>query len=118
MPARQTQVVRHWTVEEARAYLPRLRQLVELVQHAAVPDPVSGAMAVAPGAEHAEAALAELQEGDIILRHLGAGLIDFPSRGADGELRLLCWKLDEAELSWWHRPEDGFAGRRRLEPSP
>ena len=110
--------MRYWTVEEARAYLPRLRQLVALVQQAAVPGREPGTMNIAAGSEHAEAALAELEEGDVILRHLGAGLIDFPSLDADGELRLLCWKLDEDELEWWHRPEDGFAGRRRLEPSP
>ena len=118
MPPRQTRAVRYWTVEEARTYLPRLRQLVALVQQAAVPGREPGTMHIAAGSEHAEAALAELQEGDIILRHLGAGLVDFPSLDGDGELRLLCWRTDEAELGWWHRPQDGFAGRRPIEPRP
>ncbi len=110
--------MRYWTVKEARAYLPRLRQMVALVQEAAVPGREPGTMSVAVGSEHAEAALAELEEGDIVLRHLGAGLVDFPSLDDAGELRLLCWKVDEDDLAWWHRPQDGFAGRRRLEPSP
>jgi hypothetical protein len=88
---------------------------VGLVQASIVPGPDPGSFALAPGAEHAEAALAELQEGGIILRQLGAGLVDFPSRGDDGAIRLLCWKVDEPDLAWWHRPEDGFAGRQPLE---
>lgn len=118
MPARHTCTVRYWTVEEARAYLPRLRRLVTLVQQAVVPGREAGTMDIPAGSEHAEAALAELKEGDIIFRHLGAGLIDFPSLDADGELRLLCWKVDEDDLGWWHRPQDGFAGRRPLETGP
>ena len=106
--------MRHWSVEEARAYLPRLRELVDLVRAAAVEGPEPGTLALRPGAEHAEAALAELEERGVILRQLGAGLVDFPSLDADGEVRLLCWKIDEPDLAWWHRPEDGFAGRRPL----
>lgn len=103
-----------WTVPEARAYLPRLRELVALVQDAVTPgrDPFS--LELRSGSEHAEAALAELHEQGIILRQLPRGLVDFPSAGADGDVRFLCWKVDEPDLEWWHRPEDGFAGRRRL----
>jgi len=28
---------------------------------------------------------------------------------------LLCWKLGEDEIAFWHRVEDGFAGRRPIE---
>jgi hypothetical protein len=27
---------------------------------------------------------------------------------------LLCWKLGEDEIRYWHTLEDGFAGRREL----
>jgi hypothetical protein len=42
-------------------------------------------------------------------------IIDFPSTllGADV---LLCWLEGEAELAWYHRPDLGFLGRRRLPP--
>lgn len=42
-------------------------------------------------------------------------VIDFPSTllGADV---LLCWLEGEAELGWYHRPDLGFLGRRRLPP--
>lgn len=106
--------MRYWTVEEARAYLPRLRQLVGLVQEATVPGPEPGTLLLGQGSEHAEAALAELQEGGVILRQLDAGLVDFPSMDDDGRVRLLCWRTDEPDLLWWHWPGDGFAGRQPL----
>jgi hypothetical protein len=104
----------YWTVDEARDYLPRLRELVASVQEAATPGAHAGTFALRPGAEHAEAAVVELQERGVILRQLDAGLVDFPSLGEDGKVRLLCWKVDEPDLSWWHHPDDGFAGRRPL----
>jgi len=42
------------------------------------------------------------------------GLIDFPAL-REGEEVLLCWKLGEGEIAYWHSLEDGFAGRRPLE---
>ncbi len=42
------------------------------------------------------------------------GLVDFPSR-LDGREILLCWKLGEDQISWWHDAETGFAGRRAIE---
>lgn len=107
-------MARTWTVDEARAYLPRLRELVVLVQSAVEVDEPAGGFRLRAGAEHAEAALAELSEGGVILRQLPHGLVDLPSIGADGELRFLCWQVGEPKLAWWHRPEDGFAGRQPL----
>jgi len=107
--------VRTWTVDEARSYLPRLRQLLSIIDGALVPGPHPGTLVLPAGAEHAEAALAELQDGDIVLRQVGVGLVDFVWEGPDGERRMLCYRLDEPELAWWHRPEDGFAGRRPID---
>ena len=52
--------------------------------------------------------------GDIIVRDPHAGLIDFHALGSDGVVYLLCWRLGEDELEWWHLPDAGFAGRQRL----
>jgi hypothetical protein len=41
------------------------------------------------------------------------GLVDFPALRGDEEV-LLCWKLGEDEIAYWHSLEDGFAGRRPL----
>jgi len=43
-----------------------------------------------------------------------AGLIDFPARRA-GRVVLLCWKVGEPSLEFWHEIEAGFAGRRRVD---
>jgi Uncharacterized conserved protein (DUF2203) len=125
---------RYWTEDEARAYLPRLRRLLEVIRrashlavaargngHASMPG-ATPASAPAPAAADepaapaidAEEALRELEDGGIVLRDPARGLIDFPARHPGGRDVLLCWQLGEDELAWWHLPEDGFAGRRPL----
>jgi hypothetical protein len=47
------------------------------------------------------------------IKSLEEGLLDFPSR-RDGELVLLCWKLGEDDIQYWHGVEEGFAGRKPL----
>jgi len=47
------------------------------------------------------------------VKDIDEGLIDFPARSG-GETVLLCWKLGEDEIRYWHAVEDGFAGRREL----
>jgi len=41
------------------------------------------------------------------------GLVDFPARRGDEEV-LLCWRVGEEEVGYWHGLEDGFAGRKPL----
>jgi hypothetical protein len=54
------------------------------------------------------------------LRQLGVepksgvdGIVDFPAM-FDGELVYLCWKLDEAEILYWHALDGGFNARQPL----
>jgi hypothetical protein len=58
--------------------------------------------------------VAEIEEIGVQLKDLEAGLLDFPSV-IDGKTVLLCWKLGEKEIGYWHSPEDGFAGRKPLD---
>ena len=132
--------MRYWTVEEARAYLPRLRLLVGVIRratrlaasatgngHATLPGSSPGGRgagdAVDPSDEvpvagfDADQALAELERQGIELRDPEQGLIDFRTEHAGREV-FLCWRLGEDDLEWWHLPEDGFAGRRRLPLPP
>jgi hypothetical protein len=112
--------VRYWTVDEARAYLPRLRELVGVIRHAALAR--AGSASSANGQRSpmvdAQEAYEELTAGDIILRDATTGLVDFHARGADGVVYYLCWRLGEDDLAWWHRPEDGIAGRQPLPRDP
>ncbi|GIP34406.1 DUF2203 domain-containing protein [Paenibacillus sp. J2TS4] len=48
------------------------------------------------------------------LKDIELGLVDFPSV-MNGEEVLLCWKQGEEKISYYHGPEDGFAGRKPLE---
>lgn len=47
------------------------------------------------------------------IKSLDEGLLDFPSR-RDGEEILLCWKLGEDEIGYWHGVDEGFSGRKPL----
>ncbi len=107
--------MRYWSVEEARQYLPRLRHLVEVVRRAVALAAVARANGHGkePG-DDPRAALAELEAGNIIVRDPSTGLVDFHARGDDGVVYYLCYRLDEDDLRWWHLPEEGFAGRKRL----
>ena len=107
--------MRYWTVEEARRYLPRLRHLVEVVRNAATLAAASRSNGHGqPPAEDPRAALTELEHGDIIVRDPSTGLVDFHALGSDGVVYFLCYRLDEDDLDWWHLPEEGFPGRKRL----
>jgi len=46
-------------------------------------------------------------------KSLEEGLLDFPSL-RDDEVVLLCWKLGEDEIGYWHGVDEGFAGRKPL----
>jgi hypothetical protein len=50
-----------------------------------------------------------------IVKDLDGGLVDFPAL-RNGEEILLCWRLGEDEVAHWHGLEEGFAGRRQLDP--
>jgi hypothetical protein len=66
-------------------------------------------------AKEAQDTLAEIDAVGVQVKDLDKGLLDFPSV-LDGKSILLCWKLGEKEIAYWHSPEDGFAGRKPLDP--
>jgi len=56
-----------------------------------------------------------LEARGIVVKGLDQGLVDFPFIRANGEEVYLCWMLGEDDIGYWHRIEDGFAGRRAIE---
>ena len=56
-----------------------------------------------------------VHERGAIVKDLDTGLVDFPAR-LEGEEVLLCWRLGEEQIEHWHGLEEGFAGRKRLDP--
>jgi hypothetical protein len=48
-----------------------------------------------------------------LVKDVDEGLVDFPAR-REGEEVLLCWRLGEDEIGYWHGREESFSGRRPL----
>ena len=48
-----------------------------------------------------------------IVKDLDEGLVDFPAQ-REGEEILLCWRLGENDVAFWHGLEEWFAGRRPI----
>jgi hypothetical protein len=44
---------------------------------------------------------------------LDPALVDFPHRLAGADV-VLCWKLGEKKITYYHGNEEGFAGRKAL----
>jgi hypothetical protein len=54
-----------------------------------------------------------IQSAGAQVKDLSEGLLDFPSL-RDGEEVLLCWRLGEDEIAFWHGTDEGFSGRKPL----
>ena len=55
-------------------------------------------------------------DGDWLRREgSGFGLLDFPAI-IDNQDVYLCWKLGEDRIRFYHRQDEGFAGRKPLDP--
>src|SRR3982751_1231582 len=48
------------------------------------------------------------------VKDLESGLVDFPSRRGNENI-LLCWKLGEKRIEFWHTVEGGFSARRPVD---
>ena len=64
--------------------------------------------------QEARDTVAEIDEIGVQVKDLEKGLLDFPCM-MEGRTVLLCWKLGEKEIGFWHTMEDGFAGRKPLD---
>jgi hypothetical protein len=121
---------RHYTLEEAEAALPTVRERIQRLREAqAVVSDEHAREALAraaaesgggfPNREVAEAlgawqaTLAELDAAQVVLRDVSRGLVDFPSL-RNGEEIYLCWQEGEDRIGFWHHPDAGFAGRQPL----
>jgi hypothetical protein len=130
--------MKSFTVEQANRTLPLVRRIVEDVvrQHRMWRDCILELDLIASAAraedarERAETLQREAQaiarEIDGYQRELEAlgiqlkdrrlGLVDFPSE-MTGRPVLLCWRLGEPEIQFWHELDAGYGGRQPLSPS-
>jgi hypothetical protein len=131
-------VEREFTLEEANAAVVELRPIVErMVEHGRKlaeaqreqrrlvtriagnggdmqPSDLGELAETIQGEADAIGACAEeINAAGAQIKSLEEGLLDFPSR-REGEEVLLCWKLGEDDIRYWHGVEEGFAGRKPL----
>jgi hypothetical protein len=57
--------------------------------------------------------VARIHEVGAFVKDLDDGLVDFPARHGEEEV-LLCWRLGEDEVAFWHGLEEGYSGRKPL----
>jgi len=60
-------------------------------------------------------ALDQIQATGCIVKDLDTGLLDFPSVIKNEEV-YLCWRLGEDRIRFYHRQDEGFAGRKPIDP--
>ena len=125
--------MRLFTIEEANALLPSVREMLQKIQRArrrlgayrreaklAAKGGEQGGGGMASGVRYAglltnlTAEMSELETLGVQLKDFDRGLVDFPSL-REGRVVLLCWQLGEGdELEWWHDMDAGFSGRTPL----
>jgi hypothetical protein len=129
---------RYFTVNEANALLPQLRNILEMLQvkrrelqerqqalelirrqagenghHLAGEEFLRLKKEAEFILEEFNAEVKKIEALGCQLKDLDLGLIDFPTL-RDGREVLLCWKSDEAEVAYWHGLAEGFTGRKPL----
>ncbi len=62
-----------------------------------------------------KAALEKIESTGCVVKDLDVGLLDFPSIVNDEEV-YLCWRVGEDRIRYFHRQDEGFAGRKPLDP--
>jgi len=122
-------------LEEANAIVPRLQILMERLQRSALRlheemSDLARTIGIEPSAltpedllrqrpaarllvEELDAIVHEIEESGAHLKDVQLGLVDFPAE-REGEIIYLCWQFGEPEVAFWHRIDDGFAGRQPL----
>ena len=60
-------------------------------------------------------ALDRIHSTGCVVKDLEVGLLDFPAR-MNGEAVYLCWRLGEDRIRFYHRQDEGFSGRKPIDP--
>lgn len=124
------QYKKHFTLEEARTHLPRLKyDMTEILGLKLKLDEVGFSIYTRkyrPGFnpdtlnEFPEDfiqmldILQALSEDGIIVKGVEEGLVDFPALRKNGEEVFLCWKEGEGDIDYWHSLSAGYKGRRPI----
>ncbi len=119
---------RIYSVEEANAMLPDLRERLALIREARqsmlrgaelVKERIATDGGGTSGGEYWRAQrtlrseIERLAEENIVLRDPETGLVDFPGE-REGRRVWLCWRLGEDAVAHWHDLDAGVIGRQPL----
>ena len=66
-------------------------------------------------AETIKTALERIEATGCVVKDIEVGLLDFPALVNNEEV-YLCWRVGEDRIRYWHRQDEGFAGRKPLDP--
>ena len=78
-----------------------------------VPSPLGGLPELKAAQARFDELLSTVAASNVQIKGMAPLLLDFPAE-LDGEQVLLCWLEGDAELTWYHRVDLGFLGRRLL----
>ncbi len=124
------QYQKHFTLEEARTHLPRLKyDITEVMELKSKLDLIGFNIYTRkyrPGFNpdtinefpedysHMLEILQALNDDGIIVKGVEEGLVDFPALRKNGEEVFLCWKEGEDDIDFWHSLSGGYRGRRPI----
>ncbi len=115
---------KYFTVKEAENTLPLVKQIVKDIlakgyQVRTISESMGGEVNDNPEVQQY---LDEINEYIDELKEIGCyfkdwnfsiGLVDFPAI-INGDEVFLCWRSDEDNIEFYHKVEDGYAGRKRI----
>ena len=65
--------------------------------------------------DEVQVAVGRIHSTGCVVKDLDIGLLDFPSRINDEDV-YLCWRLGEDRIRFYHRHDEGFTGRKPIDP--
>ena len=124
----RSRVKRLFTLNEANRSLPLVARIVrDIVNTYSRASQLQAKLDESPTGKDAATARAQLEETlgrlqdyvdelvaiGVALKDYDTGLIDFPCRHQGHDV-LLCWKLGEERIGYWHELHTGYAGRQPI----
>jgi hypothetical protein len=122
---------KHFTLDEARSYLPQLKFDMTHIQKSKNQLDEIGfniyTRKYRPGFHpdtltefpdeflHLVEVIQTLQNDGVQIKGIEEGLADFPAIRPNGEEVFLCWKEGEEDIHFWHTLDGGYRGRRPIE---
>ena len=101
-----------FTPEQANDYLPEVRRVVHRVL-AINKDTYDSTSHGTSKMRQLEREVQKLEELGCLLKDVNTGLVGFPAVGL-GRRVWSCWMPGEDRVSFWHKLEEGYAGRKMI----